>query len=235
VVSRIRPVLALALFILLVSAVRVTPIHAQQPKEGAGAAQPEPKEQNPEAPSKAEDGAADEVKNSAAVRGLAHLTGLDNEKAYWLSVGLNFGIVVLVIAWLAKKNVPDIFKSRNDSIQKSIEEARKTGEEAKRRLSEVESRLSRLDAEIGQMRREAEENARAEEQRIQAEVEEERSRIVSAAEQEIAAASGSARRELKAYAAELAVELARKKIKVERDTDQMLVREFTSQLGKDGN
>ena len=125
-VSRIRPVLALALFILLVSAVRVTPIHAQQPKEGAGAAQPEPKEQNPEAPSKAEGGAADEVKNSAAVRGLAHLTGLDNEKAYWLSVGLNFGIVVLVIAWLAKKNVPDIFKSRNESIQKSIEEARKT-------------------------------------------------------------------------------------------------------------
>ncbi len=234
-VSRIRPVLALALFILLVSAVRVTPIHAQQPKEGAGAAQPEPKEQNPEAPSKAEGGAADEVKNSAAVRGLAHLTGLDNEKAYWLSVGLNFGIVVLVIAWLAKKNVPDIFKSRNESIQKSIEEARKTGEEAKRRLSEVESRLSRLDAEIGQMRREAEENARAEEQRIQAEVEEERSRVVSAAEQEIAAASGSARRELKAYAAELAVELARKKIRVERDTDQMLVREFTSQLGKDGN
>ena len=42
------------------------------------------------------------------------------------------------------------------------------------------------------MRREAEENARAEEQRIQAEVEEERSRVVSAAAQEIAAASGSA-------------------------------------------
>ena len=234
-VSRIRPVLALALFILMVSAVRVTPMHAQQPKEGAGAAQPEPKEQNPEAPSKAEGGASDEVKNSAAVRGLAHLTGLDNEKAYWLSVGLNFGIVVLIIAWLVKKNVPGVFKSRNELIQKSIEEARRTGEEAKRRLSEVESRLSRLDAEIGQMRREAEENARAEEQRIEAEVEEERSRIVSAAEQEIAAASGSARRELKAYAAELAVDLARKKIKVGRDTDQMLVREFTSQLGKDGN
>lgn len=234
-VSRIRPVLALALFILMVSAVRVTPMHAQQPKEGAGAAQPEPKEQNPEAPSKAEGGAGDEVKNSAAVRGLAHLTGLDNEKAYWLSVGLNFGIVVLIIAWLVKKNVPGVFKSRNELIQKSIEEARRTGEEAKRRLSEVESRLSRLDAEIGQMRREAEENARSEEQRIEAEVEEERSRIVSSAEQEIAAASGSARRELKAYAAELAVNLARKKIKVGRDTDQMLVREFTSQLGKDGN
>lgn len=227
--------LAFAFFILLVSAVRITPMQAQQPKEGAGAAQPEPKEQNPEAPSKEEGGAADEVKNSAAVRGLAHLTGLDNEKAYWLSVGLNFGIVVLIIAWLAKKNIPGHFKSRNEAIQKGIEEARKTGEEAKRRLSEVETRLSRLDSEIGQMRREVEENARTEEQRIQAEVEEERSRIVSAAEQEITAASGSARRELQAYAAELAVDLARKKIKVERDTDQMLVREFTSQLRKDGN
>lgn len=232
---RMKPIFAVVLLVLMIGAIRVTPMHAQQPNEGAGAAQPEPKEQNPEAPSKAEGGAADEVKNSAAVRGLAHLTGLDNEKAYWLSVGLNFGIVVLIIAWLAKKSVPGIFKARNESIQKSIEEARKTSEEAKRRLSEVESRLSRLDAEIGEMRREAEENAQAEEQRIQAEVEEERSRIVSAAEQEIAAASGSARRELKAYAAELAVDLARKKIKVERDTDQMLVREFTSQLGKDGN
>lgn len=232
---RTRPLLALALIILLVSAVHVTPMHAQRPKEGAGAAQPEPKEQNPEAPNKAEGGAADEVKNSSAVHGLARLTGLDNEKAYWLSVALNFGLVVLIIAWLAKKNVPGIFKSRSESIQKGMEEARRAGEEAKRRLTEVESRLSKLDAEIGQMRREGEENARAEEERIQAEVEEERSRIVSAAEQEIAAASGSARRELKAYAAELAVDLARKKIKVERDTDQMLVRDFTSQLRKDGN
>jgi F-type H+-transporting ATPase subunit b len=71
--------------------------------------------------------------------------------------------------------------------------------------------------------------------RVQAEVEEERRSIVTAAEQEITAAAGAARRELKAYAAELAVNLAEKKIKVSRDTDQMLVREFTSQLGKDGN
>jgi F-type H+-transporting ATPase subunit b len=210
-------------------------MHAQEPKQGAGAAQPEAKEQNPEAPSKAEGGAADEVKNSAAVRGLARLTGLDNEKAYWLSIALNFGIVILIIAWLVKKNVPGIFKARNESIQKRVEEARRTTEEAGRRLGDVEARLSRLDAEIAAMRHEAEENARAEEKRIQAEVEEERQRIVSAAEQEIAAASGAARRELKAYAAALAVELAEKRIKVGRDTDQMLVREFTAQLGKDGN
>jgi F-type H+-transporting ATPase subunit b len=231
-----KRIFATLLLALMACSIQVPRIHAQEPaQKAAGAAQPEPQEQNPNASSKKDEGAAEEVKNSAAVRGLARLTGLDNEKAYWVSVLLNFGIVVLIIAWLLKKNVPGIFKARNDSIQKRIEEARKTSEEARRRLTEVEGRLSRLDVEITEMRREADENARAEEKRIQAEVEEERRRIVTAAEQEIAAAAGAARRELKAYAAELAVNLAEKKIKVSADTDQMLVREFTSQLGKDGN
>lgn len=224
------------LLALLACSIQATRVHAQEPKQHeAGAAQPEPREQNPSAPDKKEAGAAGEVKNSAAVRGLARLTGLDNEKAYWLSVLLNFGVVVAIIGWLARKNVPGIFKARNESIQKRIEEARKTSEEARRRLTEVEGRLSRLDVEIAEMRREADENARAEENRIQAEVEEERRRIVTAAEQEIASAASAARRQLKAYAAELAVDLAETKIKITADTDQMLVREFTSQLGKDGN
>lgn len=234
-VSRIRYFFAIMLLALLACSVPVNRIHAQEPKQHeAGAAQLEAQEQNPNAPNKQEGGAGDEVKNSPAVRGLARLTGLDNEKAYWLSVLLNFGVVLLVIAWLVKKNVPGMFRARNESIQKRIEEARKTSDEARRRLTEVEGRLSRLDVEIAEMRREADENARAEEQRIQAEVEEERRRIVNAAEQEISAAAGAARRDLKAYAAELAVNLAEKKIKVNADTDQMLVREFTSQLGKDG-
>jgi F-type H+-transporting ATPase subunit b len=210
-------------------------LQAQEPRQHeARAAQPETQEQNPNA-NKQEGGEADEAKNSPAVRGLARLTGLDNNKAYWLSVLLNFGVVVLIIAWLAKKNIPGIFKARTEAIQKRIEEARKASEEARRRLNEVEGRLSRLDAEIAGMRREAEANARAEEQRIQAEVEEERRRIVGAAQQEIDAAAAAARRALKAYASDLAVNLAEEKIKVGQDTDQRLVREFTDQLGKDGN
>jgi F-type H+-transporting ATPase subunit b len=65
--------------------------------------------------------------------------------------------------------------------------------------------------------------------------EEERRRIVAAAEQEIAMAANAARRDLKSYAAELAVDLAAKKIQVGKDADQALVREFTSHLGKDDN
>ena len=58
--------------------------------------------------------------------------------------------------------------------------------------------------------------------------------MIETAESEIAAAAKSARRELKIYAAELAVELAKKNIKVDPQTDAALVRDFVSQLGKDG-
>jgi F-type H+-transporting ATPase subunit b len=99
----------------------------------------------------------------------------------------------------------------------------------------VEGRLSRLDADIAAMQREADENAKAEEQRLLAAGEEERRRIVTSAEQEIETAANTARRELKAYVAELAVQLAEKKIRVSKDTDEALVRAFTAQMGKDGN
>jgi len=54
---------------------------------------------------------------------------------------------------------------------------------------------------------------------------------VASAEQEIAAAAKAARRQLTAYAADLAVGLARKQIHVDPATDQALVRYFSGQLG----
>jgi len=47
-------------------------------------------------------------------------------------------------------------------------------------------------------------------------------------------AANAARRDLKAYAGELAIDLAGKKIRVTPQTDEALVREFTTRLGKDG-
>ncbi len=206
-----------------------------QQKPNAGAAQPESREQeSPETQKPDSAGEGEEVRNAPSIKALARMTGLSNDAAYWLSVAVNFTLVIVVIVLLMKKNLPGMFKSRNESIQGRMEEARKSSEEARRRLTDVEGRLSRLDAEITEMRREAEENARTEEKRILEEAEQESRRIVTSAEQEIAAASGAARRELRAYAAELAVNLAEKRINIGKDTDQTLVREFTDQLGKDG-
>lgn len=175
------------------------------------------------------------IRHSSAVHFIARITGLSDDQAYWLSVIINFGVVLFFIVYFARKKLPGLFRSRTDAIQKHLEEARKTSEEARGRLKEVEARLARLDEEIAAMRREAAENARTEDERVESEVEEERRRIVASAEQEIAMAADAARRDLQGYAVELAVDLASKRIHVGPESDQVLVRDFTSLLGKDGH
>jgi len=175
-----------------------------------------------------------QFKHSASVQLIAKLTGLDLEHAYWVCVLLNFVVIAAAIFWLSKKNLPGLFRNRTASIQSAMEEARKTSEDANRRLSEIEARLSRLDIEIGGMRAAAEKEAAAEEQRIKAAAEEDARKIVQSAEQEIAAAAKAARRELTAYAADLAVSLAKKQIHVDVATDQALLRSFAQQLSANG-
>lgn len=172
----------------------------------------------------------DQFKHSSSVRFVAKLTGLDLEHAYWVCVLLNFVVIAVAIFWLSKKNLPGLFRNRTASIQKAMEEARKASEDANRRLAEIEARLSKLDVEIGGMRAAAEKEAAAEEQRIKAAAAEDARKIVESAEQEIASAAKSARRELTAYAADLAVSLAKKQIHVDTATDQALLRNFAQQL-----
>ena len=178
---------------------------------------------------------ASQFKHSPAVRLIAKLTGLNLEHAYWVCVLLNFVVIAAAIFWLSKKNLPGLFRNPTASIQKAMEEARKASQEANRRLAEIEARLSKLDVEIGGMRAAAEKEAAAEEQRIKTAAAEDARKIVESAEQEIAAASKSARRELKAFAAELAVSLATKQIRVDPATDQALLRNFAQQLSANGS
>ncbi|MGC1435738.1 MAG: ATPase [Terriglobales bacterium] len=175
-----------------------------------------------------------QFKHSPSVQFVAKLTGLDLEHAYWVCVLLNFVVIAAALFWLSKKNLPGVFRNRTASIQKAMEEARKASEDANLRLAEIEARLSRLDAEISGMRAAAEQEAAAEEQRIKAAAAEDSRKIVESAEQEIAAAAKAARRELTAYAADLAVSLAKKQIHVDVATDQALLRSFAQQLSVNG-
>jgi F-type H+-transporting ATPase subunit b len=170
------------------------------------------------------------LKHSSSVQLVSKLTGLNLESAYWFCLALNFGVIAGVIFWFSRKSLPGMFRNRTASIQKAMEDARKASEEANRRLADIESRLSRLGTEIGEMRASAEKDAAAEEERIKAAAAEDARKIIASAEQEIAAAAKSARRELTAYAADLAVALARKQIHVDAATDQALVRSFAQQI-----
>jgi F-type H+-transporting ATPase subunit b len=172
-----------------------------------------------------------EFKQSPAVQFIARITGLSVAHAYMLSVFLNFGVVAVCIIWAAAKYLPRIFSARTAAIQKSMQEAQKAGEEARRKLTDIESRLQKLDMQIAMMRDTAEKEAADDEARIRTSAEEEKRKIVESAQHEIAAAAKSARRELTAFAADLAVALAKKQIRVDAATDQALVRNFAGDLG----
>src|SRR5438270_13030139 len=127
-----------------------------------------------------------------------------------------------------------MFRERTAAIRKGIDDARRASTESSARLSEIESRLGRLSEEIGAMRASADQAAKEEEQRLRASAEDEKKKILQAAEQEITAAANLARRELKHFAAELAVSLAEKKISVNEATDKVLVRDFAHNLNTPG-
>lgn len=177
----------------------------------------------------------DEFKHSSSVQLISRITGLNSQQSYWLSVLLNFAVIAALILWAGRKFLPGIFRDRTAAIQKAMQEAQKASEEARRRLAEIELRLQKLDVEIGMMRDAAEKEGAAEEARIQAAAEEDARKIVISAEQEIEAAAKAARRQLTAHAADLAVGLAQKQIRIDAATDQALVRNFAAELGSAGN
>jgi F-type H+-transporting ATPase subunit b len=171
-----------------------------------------------------------EFKRSGSVVLIARLTGMSLQHAYWFSVLLNFVVIAGVIVWAGRKYLPGLFRDRTAAIQKAMQEAQKASEEARRRLADIESRLMKLDVEIGTMRDAAEKEAAAEEARMQAAAKEDAAKIVESAQQEIAATIKAARRDLTAYAGDLAVALAQKQIHVDTATDQALVKNFAGQL-----
>jgi F-type H+-transporting ATPase subunit b len=85
------------------------------------------------------------------------------------------------------------------------------------------------------MRATSEKEAASEEERIKAAAAEDARHIIDSAGQEIAAATKAARRELTAHAADLAVNLAAKQIRVDQPTDQALVRSFAQQIADGGS
>jgi F-type H+-transporting ATPase subunit b len=175
-----------------------------------------------------------QFKYSASVRWFARHLGMNEHQMYWVSLVVNFGLLGLFFYYLFRSKLPQAFRDRTATIQKSIKEAQAASAEASRRLSDIEARLSKLDAEVGEIRASAEREAAAEEERIRQAAEEDKRKVVQAAESEIDAIARNARRELKGYAASLAVDLAARQIQVDDSTDHALVREFVDQMGKDG-
>jgi F-type H+-transporting ATPase subunit b len=222
---------------LILAALLFAPVFrafAQQPasQSATGGRLSTPEAQSP-AKNQQEEDENEAYRHSAAVRALGAKLGMNAEQAATAFTVANFIVLAILVGWFLLKTLPKTFRDRSTRIQKHLVDARSAKEEASARLNSVESRLSKLDEQIAAMRAQAEHDSALDEQRIKASVEDEKQKILAAAEQEIAAATVHARRQLQQYAAELAIEQAARKLVVTAETDRLLVQGFARRLAGD--
>jgi F-type H+-transporting ATPase subunit b len=165
-------------------------------------------------------------RHSSAVQGLARHAGVSTEFMAKLLEDLNSAVLIGAILWLIFKYVPPMFRRRSETLQKQLFEARSATAEANARLAVVEERISKLGIEIDSIRAQTERDAANDEKRILESLEAEKQRLLSSVEQEIEAAGAAAKRELKKYAATLAIERAVSQIHLTPDDDRALIRSF---------
>jgi len=202
---------------MFVAAALITPIRIS-PQSSAPAAQPmtttatseaaRPEEAKPKEATKADPN--DVYLHSPTVQAIARMIHLDVETTARIFEGINFAIIVLAVGFLLFRILPKTLRNRTAKVRTNIESARKMTEDAYARLSAIEAKLSGLDSDIAQIRAQVEVESREDEKRIKSSIKEESARIVAAAAQEMEAAAALARRELRHFAADLAIEEAAK-------------------------
>jgi F-type H+-transporting ATPase subunit b len=119
---------------------------------------------------------------------------------------INFAIVAGVIVWVFGKKLPSVFRARAEAISSAITSATSAKAAADAQLREAETRLANLQKEVAELRAVAEKEATAEVDRLRAATQSDAQKIAAAAKAEIEAAERAARLQLKALAANLAVD-----------------------------
>ena len=160
------------------------------------------------------------------VRWTAKTFGMTAETASGIFQIVNFVIIVLLVGIPIAKILPKIFHKRSQTLGGNLKTAREATADANARLSAVEAKLAGLDEEIKKFRTEVERESLEDEARIKASLAEESARIVQAAEQELNVAAAQARRGLRHFAADLAIEQAAKQMVLTPETDKALISEF---------
>lgn len=168
--------------------------------------------------------------NAPVVHKAAHLMGVSEPTARVIFLAINFAIIFFAIAIPLTRTMPKIFRKRSQTLRHSLELARQATEEARQRLSVVEAKLAGLGDDIAAFRTQIEQESLEDEKRIKASLKEESERIVAAVEQEIGAAATHARRGLREFAANLAIEHATRQLTLTPEADRELIHNFIGQV-----
>ena len=141
------------------------------------------------------------------------------ERATEIFKWINFAIVAGVVVWLFGKVLPSVFHRNAESISSAITKATNAKAAADAQLREAEEKLANLQKEVAELRAFAERESAAEVARLRAATQSDAQKIAAAAKAEIEATERAARLELKALAANLAVDGA----------ETLLVKQLTPQ------
>jgi F-type H+-transporting ATPase subunit b len=174
-------------------------------------------------------------KHSKPVGAFARIFHLSPDAASGFFWALNAAILFAFVGYFLVTGLPKAFRSRRLQLDRQIVEARIATEKAEERLRAVEERLSHLDSEIAAVREQAERDSANDEMRIKQAMADEKQKIVTSAEHEIAAAGAAAERRLRRFAAELAVDRASSRLHLTEGDDRTLIQEFAASLGSNGS
>jgi len=128
------------------------------------------------------------------------------ERATEIFKWVNFAIVAGLVVWVFGKLLPPVFRKKAETISSAISNATNAKAAADAQLREAETRLANLQKEVVELRAFAERESAAEVARLRAATQSDAQKIAAAAKTEIEAAERAARLELKALAANLAVD-----------------------------
>ncbi len=174
-----------------------------------------------------------------AAAGGAESEGADPSWGWLVPAGrwLNLALLVWVIYYFLHKPLGKYFRERRDRIHSDLVIAAEEYEEASQLLEEAEKQVRRIEDELQRVRREAEKEAEKERQRIREQAERDAEKIVEGARREIDGLTRSAQKQLRDYAAQLAVELAEERIRrdmSEQDEARVIERFLTRLVHETG-
>jgi F-type H+-transporting ATPase subunit b len=146
----------------------------------------------------------------------------------------NFVILAVGVGYGMGKALPPLFKSRKTEIQQGISEAQQIKRDAEKRSAEMDARLSSLGTDIEKFRKESAVEMQQEGDRISKETAAQMKKVEEQAAVEIETVGKTARRQLKEYAAELALGLAEERLRAKLDSasESVLVDNFVRDLEK---
>jgi F-type H+-transporting ATPase subunit b len=148
----------------------------------------------------------------------------------------NFAILAVALGYGIGKYAPGMFRSRTAEIQKGIAEAQQVKRDAEKRAADMDARMSRLGADIDAFRSQAKADMERESDRIRRETAAQIERIQQQAALEIEIAGRTARRELREYAADLALDLAGQRIsaRLGPEAEAAVFSQFVKDLERQG-